>query len=74
VSTQQPAIPERATTEALKTIRVNATRAHMRFLSDSLFEGRYPGTPGYEIAARYVSSQLEAIGIQPAGERGTWFG
>ena len=45
----------------------------MRFLSDSLLQGRAPGTPGYEIAARYVATQLEASGLHPAGVNGTWY-
>ncbi len=58
---------------AIKAIRVDAIRAHMRFLSDDLLEGRFPGTPGHEIAARYVATELEGMGVQPAGENGTWF-
>jgi len=58
---------------AAKTITVPAVRAHMRFLSDSLLEGREPGTRGYDIAARYVATQIEAIGLQPAGDHGTYF-
>ena len=62
--------PEQA---ALNAIRPEAIRAHMRFLSDSLLEGRGTGTPGYQIAARYVATQLEALGLQPAGLDGTWY-
>ncbi len=57
----------------LKSIRGAAIRAHMRFLSDSLLEGRAPDSPGYRIAARYVATQLEAMGLRPAGVGGTWF-
>jgi hypothetical protein len=45
----------------------------MRFLSDSLLQGRGTGTPGYQIAARYVATQLEAAGLQPGGVNGTWY-
>jgi hypothetical protein len=65
-----PAAPEQA---AMNAIRPEAIRAHMRFLSDSLLQGRAPGTPGYEIAARYVATQLEAAGVRPAGVNGTWY-
>jgi hypothetical protein len=65
-----PAAPEQA---ARNAIRPEAIRAHMRFLSDSLLQGRAPGTPGYEIAARYVATQLEAAGVRPAGVNGTWY-
>ena len=57
----------------MDAIRPEAIRAHMRFLSDSLLQGRAPGTPGYEIAARYVASQLEAAGLHPAGANGSWY-
>ena len=64
---------DRAAAEAaIKTIRVEAVRAHMRFLSDDRLEGRFPGTPGHEIAARYVATELEGMGVQPGADRGTW--
>jgi len=58
---------------ALSAIRPEAIRAHMRFLSDSLLQGRGVGTPGYQIAARYVAAQLEAADLHPAGADGNWF-
>ena len=48
---------------ATKIIRPDEIRAHIRFLSDSLLQGRAPGTPGYDIAARYVATQLEGMGL-----------
>jgi Peptidase family M28/PA domain len=71
---QQLSPADRATAdEVTKQIHPEAIRAHMRFLSDSLLTGRAPGTPGYEIAARYVASELEAMGLQPTGENKTWY-
>lgn len=55
---------------ALKVIKPDAIRAEMRFLADDLLEGRGTGSRGHEIAARYVASQLEAMGLKPAGENG----
>ncbi|MCA1825717.1 MAG: M28 family peptidase [Myxococcales bacterium] len=46
--------------------------AHVRFLSDDQLEGRKPGTPGDELAIKYLASQLEAMGFQPAGDNGTF--
>jgi len=57
---------------ATKTIRPQQIRSHMRFLSDSLLEGRAPGTSGYDIAAHYVASELEGMGLQPAVS-GNWY-
>lgn len=58
---------------AMKQIRPEAIRAHMRFLSDSLLTGREPGTPGFDIAARYVATELEGLGLQPAGDNKSWY-
>jgi hypothetical protein len=68
--TQRSSSPEQV---AMNGIRPDAIRAHMRFLSDSLLQGRGTGTPGYEIAARYVATQLEASGLRPGGLNGTWY-
>ena len=57
---------------ARKTIRPEEIRAHIRFLADSMLTGRAPGTPGYDIAARYVATELEAMGLHP-GVNGSWF-
>jgi Zn-dependent M28 family amino/carboxypeptidase len=50
-----------------------ALRAHMEFLADDLLEGRGTGTRGQELAAKYVATQFEATGLEPAGEKGTYF-
>lgn len=50
-----------------------AFRAHVAFLSDDLLEGRDTGSRGHEIAARYVASQFEVLGLKPGGDNGTWF-
>jgi Zn-dependent M28 family amino/carboxypeptidase len=48
-------------------------RAHVRFLSDDLLEGRGPGTRGGELAAKYIAAQLESYGIKGAGKNGSFF-
>lgn len=62
-----------ATSRALEEIRPEEIRAHMNFLADDLLEGRDTGSRGYLVAARYVAAQLEAMGIAPAGDDGTYF-
>jgi hypothetical protein len=57
----------------LATIRPEAIRADMRFLSDDLLEGRGSGTRGHLLAAQFMASQFEAMGLAPAGDRGTYF-
>ncbi|HEY1334816.1 MAG TPA: hypothetical protein VGF31_11210, partial [Myxococcaceae bacterium] len=54
-------------------IRADAISAHIRFLADDLLEGRAPGDRGFEIAAAYVASQLQGMGLEPAGMNGSWF-
>lgn len=58
---------------ALDAIRPGIIRAHVRFLSHDLLRGRAPGTPGGRLAELYVASQFERMGLEPAGEGGTWF-
>lgn len=48
----------------------SAIRAHVRFLSDDLLEGRATGTPGYDIAAAYVATWFDMLGLTPAGADG----
>lgn len=62
-----------AANAAIKVIRPAAIAAHMRFLSDDLLEGRQTGARGHEIAAHYVATELESMGLAPAGVNGTWF-
>lgn len=62
-----------AADEAVATIRPEAIRAHMRFLADDSLEGRATGTRGHEIAAKFMASQFEGMGLEPAGENGTYF-
>ena len=53
-------------------VTANEISAHIRFLADDLLEGRKPGQPGDELAIKYLASQLEALGYQPAGDGGTY--
>lgn len=47
-------------------------RSHVAFLADDLLEGREAGTRGYDIAAHYVATQFEGLGLRP-GANGGWF-
>src|ERR1700733_7541902 len=48
-------------------------RAHVRFLSLDLLEGRGPGTRGGELAAEYIATQFALAGVEPAGDDGSYF-
>ena len=48
-------------------------RAHVKFLSSDLLEGRGTGQRGGDIAAEYIATQFELDGLKPAGDNGTYF-
>src|SRR5580692_6416208 len=62
-----------AADETSATIRPEAIRAKMSFLADDLLEGRGTGTRGHEIAAKFMASEFEAMGLEPAGDNGSYF-
>ena len=45
----------------------------LEFLADDALEGRAPGTRGGELAAKYVAAEFRRIGLEPAGDDGTFF-
>ena len=47
--------------------------ADVRMLADDTMQGRETGTPGYDLAADYVAKRYAAMGLQPAGDDGTFF-
>ena len=54
-------------------ISEHSLRAHIRFLADDLLEGRGPGSRGDALTQRYLASEFQSLGLEPAGEKGTWF-
>lgn len=54
-------------------ISESTLRAHIRYLSDDMFEGRGTGARGGELAAKYIAAQLEAIGLKGAAPGGSFF-
>jgi Zn-dependent M28 family amino/carboxypeptidase len=60
---QQTASPE---------ISETTIRAHIKFLSDDMLEGRGTGARGGEIAAKYIAAQMEALGLKGAGANGSF--
>src|SRR4051794_19382953 len=64
--------PNQATRVA-RAVDPQVLRAHLGFLADDALEGRRPGTRGGELAAKYIAAQFERLGLQPAGDSGTYF-
>ena len=48
---------------AAGSLSSTALRAHVDFLTDDLLEGRRAGSRGEAVAARYVASELESLGL-----------
>ncbi|MFQ5568600.1 MAG: M20/M25/M40 family metallo-hydrolase [Rhodothermales bacterium] len=53
---------------ALQNLRVDVV-----YLASDLLEGRETGTPGEALAARYIVSRFEELGLAPGGADGGWF-
>lgn len=51
----------------------NSLRAHVKYLASDELEGRGVGTNGEKLATNYIASQLQAEGLKPGGDNGTYF-
>ncbi|MEJ2187736.1 MAG: M28 family peptidase [Gemmatimonadota bacterium] len=45
----------------------------IRYLSSDALEGRLAGSPGARCAGDYIARQFRQLGLQPAGDHGTYF-
>src|SRR5580693_6861746 len=57
---------------AMQKIDPERIRAHVRFLSHDLLEGRGTGQRGGDIAAEYLATQFALYGLKPIGDNGTY--
>ena len=71
-SAPPPAPAASTSAPAEDEIREAPLKAHVRMLSHDLMEGRAPSTRGGNLAAEYLATQLAAMGIEPAGDNGTY--
>lgn len=46
---------------------------HVKYLCRDELEGRFTGSPGEKMATAYVAAYMELLGLQPAGDDGSWF-
>jgi Zn-dependent M28 family amino/carboxypeptidase len=60
-------------TRVSRALDARVLRAHLEFLADDALEGRAPGTRGGKTAAKYIATQFERLGLEPAGDSGTYF-
>jgi hypothetical protein len=67
IAAQQKQSPSHSPADAaLRQITPYWIAPHIRFLSDSLLEGRETATRGQQVAALYVASYFESLGLKPA--------
>jgi Zn-dependent M28 family amino/carboxypeptidase len=62
-----------AATRVAGALSADALRGHLEFLADDALEGRAPGTRGGELAQKYIASQFRRLGLEPAGDSGTYY-
>src|SRR6185436_16369568 len=56
-----------------QTISGERIRAHVKFLSSDLLEGRGVAVRGGDLATEYIAAQFALVGAKPAGDDGTYF-
>ena len=69
---QAPLTIPKPVATALEQVQSEAIKVHIAYLADDRLLGRKAGTPGYQLAVDYVTEQLKTLGVQPAGEGGTF--
>src|ERR1035438_6408401 len=72
---RSPVVPLRLSSlavAAMQKINPEHIRAHVRFLSHDLLEGRGTGQRGGDIAGEYIATQFALYGLKPAGNNGTY--
>jgi hypothetical protein len=52
---------------------VAAPLSHVRYLADDALQGRLAGSASERCAGDYIAAQFRALGLQPAGDAGTYF-
>ncbi len=60
-------------TVAAVTANASTLQAHLEFLASDELEGRDTGSQGHEIAAKYIATEFQQLGLEPAGDDGTYF-
>jgi hypothetical protein len=63
-STHKLAVPEYAAADIGR---------HVKYLCRDELEGRFTGSRGERLATAYVGTYMEKLGLQPAGNHGSWF-
>jgi Zn-dependent M28 family amino/carboxypeptidase len=65
--------PTPVSSEMVNVASAQAIEAHMQFLAADALAGRETGSKEHEIAALYIATQLQALGLLPAGDNDSYF-
>ncbi|MEP6572094.1 MAG: M28 family peptidase [Gemmatimonadota bacterium] len=60
-------------TRVAQAVSGKVMRAHLEFLADDALEGRGTATRGGLLASKYIASEFERMGLEPAGDSGSYF-
>ena len=73
VAQKKPRLSGKLTGFTIEMPDAEKIRAHVKFLSSDLLEGRGTGQRGGDIAAEYIATQFALYGLKPGAENGTYF-
>jgi hypothetical protein len=68
-----PALSAQQAAPQNDSIRKEDLKADLFFLAHDLTQGRLVGTPGNALAAEFIKSRFERLGLVPAGPDGSYF-
>ncbi|MCS7210778.1 MAG: M20/M25/M40 family metallo-hydrolase, partial [Chloroherpetonaceae bacterium] len=69
----RPTVPPATEQIGYQLLQPQLASAHLRFLASDELEGRETAKRGQKIAARYIASHFERLGLTPLGDSGTFF-
>lgn len=76
-ASEQKSMADDTVTARSPTVRADFSPAdavrHVEYLCRPQLQGRLTGTRGEKLATNYVALYLETLGLEPAGDDGTWF-
>jgi Zn-dependent M28 family amino/carboxypeptidase len=58
---------------AARAVKPSVLQSHLEFLASDALEGRGTGARGGTLAAKYIAAQFARLGLEPAGDSGTYF-
>jgi Zn-dependent M28 family amino/carboxypeptidase len=69
---QNPKIPKDARV-GYETIKASDLSARLHFIASPLLEGRETTFRGQKVAAQYIASEFQRLGLKPIGDSGSYF-